>query len=45
MAIFKIQSIRIIQPEDDFLMWNYGRLTEHFGSSLPDEVAIREMQR
>lgn len=41
MAIFKIQSIRIIQPEDDFLMWNYGRLTEHFGSPLPDEVAIR----
>lgn len=41
MAIFKIQSIKVIQPEDDFLMWNYGRLTEQFGSPLPDEVAIR----
>lgn len=41
MAIFKIQSIRVIQPEDEFLRWDYTGLTEQFGNPLPDEVAVR----
>ena len=40
MALFKILSIKLLQPED-FLLWDYARLTEQFGSPLDEDVSIR----
>ena len=40
MALFKILSIKLLQPVD-FLLWDYARLTEQFGSPLDEDVSIR----
>ena len=41
MANFKILSLHILEPQDEFLKWNYGQLTAQFGDPIPDDVALR----
>ena len=41
MANFKILSLHILEPQDEFLKWNYGKLTARFGDPIPDDVALR----
>lgn len=41
MANFKILSIKVLEPHEEFLKWSHDRLTEKFGDPLPEELALR----
>lgn len=41
MANFKILSVHILEPQDEFLKWNNEQLTTQFGDPIPDDVALR----
>lgn len=41
MANFKIISIKVLEPHDEFLKWNYGLLIEAFGDPVPEDIALR----
>ena len=41
MANFKIISIKVLKPQEEFLKWNYGKLIEAFGDPVPEDIALR----
>jgi len=41
MANFKIISIKVLEPQDAFLRWNYEQLIEAFGDPIPEDIALR----
>ena len=41
MANFKILSLRILEPRDEYLKWNYEQLTARFGDPIPEQTALR----
>ncbi|MBP5229211.1 MAG: AAA family ATPase [Bacteroidales bacterium] len=41
MANFKIISIKVLKPQEEFLKWNYGQLIEAFGDPVPEDIALR----
>lgn len=41
MANFKIISIKVLEPQDEFLKWNHEQLIGAFGDPIPEAVALR----
>ena len=41
MANFKIISIKVLEPQDEFLKWNKEQLANTFGNPLPEDIALR----
>ena len=41
MANFKIISIKVLEPREEFLKWNYEQLIEAYGDPIPENVALR----
>lgn len=41
MAHFKILSINVLEPQEEFLKWNYEQLIEAYGDPIPDDIAQR----
>lgn len=41
MASFKIISIKVLEPQEEFLKWNYEQLVEVFGDPIPEDIALR----
>ena len=41
MGLFKILSIKVLRPDDEFLMMKNEELEAAFGSPIPEEIALR----
>ena len=41
MANFKILSIKVLEPQEEFLKWNYEQLIEAYHDPIPEDIALR----
>lgn len=41
MANFKIISVKVLEPHDEYLKWNSEQLVKAFGDPLPEDIALR----